>query len=87
MELSTRERLIVALDVPDAGAARALVTRLGDAVTFYKMGLELFTALQMQKVPSKLLIFADEGHWVTKPQNSILWYKTFIEWMDSWVKK
>jgi len=50
-------------------------------------GLELFTALQMQKVPSKLLLFPDEGHWVLKPQNSILWYKTFIDWMDSWVKK
>ena len=53
----------------------------------YTQGLELFTALQMQKVPSKLLIFPDEGHWVLKPQNSILWYKTFIEWLDSWVKK
>lgn len=50
-------------------------------------GLELFTALQMQRVPSKLLLFPDEGHWVLKPQNSILWYQTFIEWMDSWVKK
>ena len=50
-------------------------------------GLELFTALQMQKVPSKLLLFPDEGHWVLKPQNSILWYKTFIDWVDSWVKK
>ena len=53
----------------------------------YNQGLELFTALQMQKVPSKLLLFPDEGHWVLKPQNSILWYKTFIDWMDSWVKK
>jgi dipeptidyl aminopeptidase/acylaminoacyl peptidase len=50
-------------------------------------GLELFTALQLQKVPSKLLLFPDEGHWVLKPQNSVLWYKTFIDWMDSWVKK
>jgi dipeptidyl aminopeptidase/acylaminoacyl peptidase len=49
--------------------------------------LELFTALQLQKVPSKLLLFPDEGHWVLKPQNSVLWYKTFIDWMDSWVKK
>jgi dipeptidyl aminopeptidase/acylaminoacyl peptidase len=48
--------------------------------------LELFTALQLQKVPSKLLLFPDEGHWVLKPQNSVLWYKTFIDWMDSWVK-
>jgi dipeptidyl aminopeptidase/acylaminoacyl peptidase len=53
----------------------------------YNQGVELFTALQMQKVPSKLLLFPDEGHWVLKPQNSVLWYKTFIDWVDSWVKK
>ncbi|MFN7998895.1 MAG: S9 family peptidase [Bryobacteraceae bacterium] len=50
-------------------------------------GLQLFTALQMHKVPSKLLLFPDEGHWVLKPQNSLLWYKTFIDWIDSWTKK
>jgi dipeptidyl aminopeptidase/acylaminoacyl peptidase len=50
-------------------------------------GLQLFTALQLQKVPSKLLLFPDEGHWVLKPQNSLLWYKTFIDWIDSWTKK
>jgi dipeptidyl aminopeptidase/acylaminoacyl peptidase len=53
----------------------------------YTQGLQLFTALQLQKVPSKLLVFPDEGHWILKPQNSLLWYKTFIEWLDSWVKK
>jgi len=53
----------------------------------YTQGLQLFTALQMQKVPSKLLVFPDEGHWVLKPQNSLLWYKTFVDWLDSWVKK
>lgn len=42
MAIPARERLIVALDVPDAAAARALVARLGDAVVFYKLGLELF---------------------------------------------
>ena len=50
-------------------------------------GLQLFTALQLQKVPSQLLLFPDEGHWVLKPQNSLLWYKTFIDWIDSWTKK
>ncbi|HEY1217351.1 MAG: S9 family peptidase [Bryobacteraceae bacterium] len=50
-------------------------------------GLELFTALQLQKVPSKLVIFPDEGHWVLKPRNSLFWYKTFLDWLDSWVKK
>ena len=53
----------------------------------YSQALELFTALQMQRVPSKLLLFPDEGHWVLKPQNSLLWYKTFLDWIDSWVKK
>jgi dipeptidyl aminopeptidase/acylaminoacyl peptidase len=53
----------------------------------YGQGLQLFTALQIQKVPSKLLVFPDEGHWVLKPQNSVLWYRTFIDWIDSWVKK
>jgi dipeptidyl aminopeptidase/acylaminoacyl peptidase len=50
-------------------------------------GLQLFTALQLEKVPSKLLLFPDEGHWVLKPQNSLLWYKTVIDWIDSWTKK
>jgi dipeptidyl aminopeptidase/acylaminoacyl peptidase len=53
----------------------------------YTQGLELFTGLQLQKVPSKLVVFPDEGHWVLKPQNSLLWYKTVIDWLDSWVKK
>ena len=53
----------------------------------YEQALQLFTALQLQKVPSKLLLFPDEGHWVLKPQNSVLWYRTVIDWLDSWVKK
>lgn len=50
-------------------------------------GMQLFTALQMQKVPSKLLLFPDEGHWVNKPQNSQLWYNQFLEWIGEWTKK
>jgi dipeptidyl aminopeptidase/acylaminoacyl peptidase len=50
-------------------------------------GLQLYTALQMQKAPSKLLLFPDEGHWVLKPQNSLLWYQTVIDWLDTWTKK
>ena len=52
-----------------------------------EQGLELFTALQMQKVPSKLVVFPNEGHWVLKPRNSLFWYKTFLDWLDTWVKK
>jgi len=50
-------------------------------------GLQLFTTLQRLGVPSKMLYFPDEGHWVLKPQNSRLWYKTVNQWVDTWVKK
>src|ERR1700704_4495048 len=50
-------------------------------------GLQLFTTLQRLNVPSKMLYFPDEGHWVLKPQNSQLWYKTVNEWIDRWTKK
>lgn len=49
-------------------------------------GFQLFTTLQRLKVPSKMLYFPDEGHWVTKPQNSRLWYKTVNEWVDQWTR-
>ena len=50
-------------------------------------GFQLFTYLQRQKVPSKMLYFPDEGHWVLKPQNSQFWHKTVNEWVDSYLKK
>ena len=49
-------------------------------------GLQLFTALQRLNVPSKMLYFPDEGHWVLKPQNSKLWYETVGDWCDQWTK-
>jgi dipeptidyl aminopeptidase/acylaminoacyl peptidase len=49
-------------------------------------GLQLYTSLQMQKVPSKLVLFPDEGHWVLKPQNSVFWYNTFLDWIGEWTK-
>jgi dipeptidyl aminopeptidase/acylaminoacyl peptidase len=48
-------------------------------------GFALFTTLQRLKVPSKMLYFPDEGHWVLKPQNSQLWYKMVNDWVDQWV--
>jgi len=47
---------------------------------------QLFTALQRRGVPSRLLYFPDEGHWVLKPQNSQLWYKTVLGWLDKYLK-
>ena len=49
-------------------------------------GFQLFTTLQRLKVPSKMLYFPDEGHWVLKPQNSRLWYQTVNGWVDEWTK-
>jgi dipeptidyl aminopeptidase/acylaminoacyl peptidase len=49
-------------------------------------GLQLYTTLQRRGVPSKLLYYPDEGHWVLKPQNSELWYKTVLGWFDQWLK-
>jgi dipeptidyl aminopeptidase/acylaminoacyl peptidase len=50
-------------------------------------GYQLFDTLQRMKVPSKMLYFPDEGHWVQKPQNSELWYKTVNDWVDEWTKQ
>jgi dipeptidyl aminopeptidase/acylaminoacyl peptidase len=50
-------------------------------------GFQLFTTLQRLKVPSKMLYFPDEGHWVLKPQNSRLWWKTVNDWVDQWCEK
>jgi dipeptidyl aminopeptidase/acylaminoacyl peptidase len=49
-------------------------------------GFQLFDTLQLLGVPSKMLYFPDEGHWVLKPQNSRLWYKTVNDWVDQWTK-
>ncbi|HXG63905.1 MAG TPA: S9 family peptidase [Blastocatellia bacterium] len=49
-------------------------------------GLQLFTALQRRGVPSKLLVYPDEGHWILKPQNSELWYDTVLGWFDTYLK-
>ncbi len=50
-------------------------------------GFQLFDTLQLLGVPSKMLYFPDESHWVLKPQNSQLWYKTVNDWVDQWTAK
>jgi dipeptidyl aminopeptidase/acylaminoacyl peptidase len=49
-------------------------------------GFELFTTLERLNVPTKMLYFPDEGHWVLKPQNSRLWNKTVSDWCDLYTK-
>ena len=49
-------------------------------------GMAAFDAARMRGIPAELLIFPDENHWVLKPQNGILWQRTFFEWLDRWLK-
>jgi len=49
-------------------------------------GLAMFQVLQAMHVPSKLLFFEEENHWVLKPGDNILWYHTVLDWLDEWVK-
>jgi dipeptidyl aminopeptidase/acylaminoacyl peptidase len=50
-------------------------------------GIATFTALQRKGIPSQLLYFPDENHWVLKPRNSIVWHETILEWLERWLKK
>lgn len=50
-------------------------------------GFGAFNAARMRGIPAELLIFPDENHWVLKPQNGILWQRTFFNWLDRWLKK
>ncbi len=53
----------------------------------YNQGMGAFNAARMKGIPAELLIFPDENHWVLKPQNGILWQRTFFGWLDRWLKK
>jgi dipeptidyl aminopeptidase/acylaminoacyl peptidase len=50
-------------------------------------GIQAFNAAQLMGIPSQFLYFPDENHWVLKPQNGILWQRTFFAWLDRWLKK
>ena len=49
-------------------------------------GMSAFNAARMKGIEAQLLIFPDENHWVLKPQNGILWQRTYFEWLDRWLK-
>ena len=53
----------------------------------YTQGLASFTALQERGIPSQLLVFPDENHWVLKPKNSLQWHATVFDWLDRWLKE
>ncbi|MFI5167520.1 MAG: prolyl oligopeptidase family serine peptidase [Thermoanaerobaculales bacterium] len=60
---------------------------LKDFRVVYTQGISTFTALQRLGIPSKLLIFPDENHFVLKPANSIQWHETVLGWLEQWLKK
>nr|WP_137677053.1 S9 family peptidase [Parerythrobacter lutipelagi] len=53
----------------------------------YTQGLQSFTALQEREIPSQLLVFPDENHWVLKPKNSLQWHNTVFDWLGRWLKE
>ena len=50
-------------------------------------GMGAFNAARLRGIPAEMLLFPDENHWVLKPQNGILWQRTFFDWLDRWLKK
>ena len=52
----------------------------------YTQAESAFTAARVRGIPAQLLLFPDENHWVLKPQNGILWQRTFFRWLDKWLK-
>lgn len=50
-------------------------------------GMGAFNAARLRGIPAELLIFPDENHWVLKPQNGILWQRTYFDWLNRWLKK
>ncbi|HEY5713515.1 MAG TPA: S9 family peptidase [Allosphingosinicella sp.] len=52
----------------------------------YSQSLGVFNALQRRDIPSRLVVFPDENHWILKPQNSIQWYREVHRWLDQWLR-
>ena len=52
----------------------------------YDQGMAAFNAAQMMGVPSKLIVFPEENHWILQPQNALFWHRSFFEWLDRWCK-
>ena len=52
----------------------------------YTQGMSAFNAARMKGIPAEFLVFPDENHWVLKPQNGILWQRTYFDWLDRWLK-
>jgi dipeptidyl aminopeptidase/acylaminoacyl peptidase len=63
-----------------------IITGANDFRIPYTQSMEAFQAAQLHNIPSRLLFFEDESHWVLKPQNSVIWQREFFEWLDTYLK-
>jgi dipeptidyl aminopeptidase/acylaminoacyl peptidase len=63
-----------------------IITGVNDFRIPYTESIQAFNAAQLRGIPSRLIIFRDENHWVLKPQNGILWQTEFFKWLDKWLK-
>jgi dipeptidyl aminopeptidase/acylaminoacyl peptidase len=52
----------------------------------YTQSMQAFNAAQILGVPSKLVLFPDENHWISKPQNAIVWQREFFGWLEKYLK-
>ena len=64
-----------------------IITNEKDFRVPYEQGLEAYTVARMMNIPARLLTFPDENHWVLKAQNSVLWQRTFYDWLDRYLKQ
>lgn len=53
----------------------------------YTQGMAAFNCAQMMGVPSKLVVFPEENHWILQPQNALYWHRTYFSWLDRWMKE
>lgn len=53
----------------------------------YDQGMAAFNAAQMMGVPSKLIVFPQENHWILQPQNALFWHRSYFDWLDKWCKQ
>jgi dipeptidyl aminopeptidase/acylaminoacyl peptidase len=63
-----------------------IITGANDFRIPYTQSMEAFQAAQLRGIPSRLLFFEDESHWVTKPQNSVIWQNEFFRWLETYLK-
>ena len=63
-----------------------IITGQNDFRIPYTQSMEAFTAAQLHGIPSRLLFFEDEYHWVTKPQDAVIWQREYFEWLDKYLK-